>query len=54
LPTDLTLDDPSKLIELAEPDGYELNLEGREALDHAIETGRGGIWLTLTEWRYAS
>ena len=27
-------------------------LEGRQALDHGIENGRGGIWLLLTEEQY--
>ena len=41
-----------KLLEIAERGGYVLNLEGRQALQHAIEVGRGGIWLTLTEEQY--
>jgi hypothetical protein len=49
LPLKLTLQDPAKLIELAEHGGYRLNLEGRQALENAIENGRGGIWLELTE-----
>jgi len=52
LPRKITLQDPAKLIELAEHGGYGLNLEGRHALDNAIENGRGGIWLELTEEQY--
>ena len=52
LPKKLTLADPKTLIELAEGGGYNSNLEGRQALEHAIETGRGGVWLELTEARY--
>ena len=52
LPRKITLQDPAKLIELAEHGGYGLNLEGRHALDNPIENGRGGIWLELTEEQY--
>lgn len=41
-----------KLFEIAERGGYRLNLEGRQALQRAIEVGRGGIWLELTEEQY--
>ena len=27
--------------------------ETRQALDHGIEIGRGGVWLELTEEKYA-
>jgi hypothetical protein len=30
-----------------------LNLESKQALEHGIETGRGGVWLTLTPEQYA-
>ena len=33
--------------------GSKLNLETRQALDHGIEIGRGGVWLELTEEKYA-
>lgn len=42
LPRKFTFDDPAKVIELAARGGYILNLEGRQALDHAIDQGRGG------------
>jgi hypothetical protein len=32
---------------------YRLNLEGRQAIQHGIDIGRGGIWLELTEEQYA-
>lgn len=38
---------------MAERGGSCLNVEARQALDHGIETGRGGIWLELTEEQYA-
>jgi hypothetical protein len=52
LPRKLTLEDPAKLFEVAERGGYRMNLEGRQAIERAIETGRGGIWLELTEEQY--
>lgn len=52
LPRKITIQNPLKLIEMGERGGYGLNLEGRQALDHAIENGRGGIWLELTEEQY--
>ena len=39
----------SKLFELAKRGGSNLNLEGRQTLDHGIEIGRGGLWLDLSE-----
>jgi hypothetical protein len=51
LPRKLTFKDPAKLIELTERAGA-MNLEDRQSLEHAIETGRGGIWLELTEEQY--
>jgi hypothetical protein len=48
LPRKLSVSDPTKLFEIAERGGYRLNLEGRQAMEHAIENGRGAIWLELT------
>jgi hypothetical protein len=53
LPRKLTLADPAKVVEMAERGGYSMHLEGRQALDRAIEVGRGGVWLELTEEQYA-
>jgi hypothetical protein len=52
LPKRLNLSSPQKVIETAERGGYNMNLEGRQALDHGIENGRGGVWLLLTEEQY--
>lgn len=52
LPKTTTLDDPARLFEIAERGGYLMNLEGRQAIDHAIENGRGGVWLRLTDEQY--
>ena len=48
----LTFSDPRKIIELAKRAGAIANLEGRQAIDHAIDKGRGGIWLELTDEQY--
>jgi hypothetical protein len=53
LPRKLVLPDAAKLVELAQRGGYVLNLENRQALDHAIANGRGSIWLELTPDQYA-
>ena len=53
LPRKVNVNDPAKLFEIAERGGYRLNLEGRQAIDHAIENGRGAIWLELTPEQYA-
>jgi hypothetical protein len=45
----LAFKDRAKLYELAERGGYRMTLEGRQVIEHAIETGRGGIWLELSE-----
>ena len=52
LPRTLNLSTPEKVFELASRGGCNLNLEGRQAIQHAIDNGRGGIWLDLTEEQY--
>jgi len=52
LPRRISFADESKLFEMAERGGYRLNLEGRQAIEHAIQNGRGGIWLQLTPEQY--
>ena len=44
--------DPTKIYEIARRAGAFNNLEEKHALDHAIEIGRGGIWLRLTDEQY--
>ena len=48
------LPSPDKVVELVERGGGLSNLESRQALDQAIETGRGGVFLSLTEAQYAN
>lgn len=52
LPWQLTVSDPAKIGAMAERIGAFRTLEDRQAFDHAIEIGRGGIWLQLTEEQY--
>jgi hypothetical protein len=53
LPRTLNLTNAGKIYELAQRGNYSMNIEGRHAIDHAIEMGRGGIWLELTGDQYA-
>lgn len=50
---EVSFSDAAKLFTMAERGGYRMNLEGRQAIEHAIEKGRGGIWLHLNEDQYA-
>lgn len=52
LPVRLNLVAQKRLFEIAERGGYRMNLEGCQALQRAIDIGRGGIWLELTEQQY--
>lgn len=52
LPRKLHFKSAEKVRELAERGGCNMNLEARQALDHGIEIGRGGIWLELSEEQY--
>jgi hypothetical protein len=54
LPRRLTFSDPEKIRELARRGGAWRDSESRQMLEHAIETGRGGIYLRLTAGQYAS
>lgn len=52
LPVSLNLVRREKLFDIAARGGYRLNLEGRQAMQRAIDMGRGGIWLELTGDQY--
>lgn len=52
LPRRLNLLSQEKLLEIAERGGAKMDLEARQALRRAIDMGRGGIWLELTEEQY--
>jgi hypothetical protein len=53
LPRTLTFTDPDKIRELARRGEAWGNSESRQMLEHAIETGRGGVFLRLTPDQYA-
>jgi len=52
LPRKVKLRDTQRLRELAARGGCDLNLEARQSLDHAIDIGRGGVWLELADEQY--
>jgi hypothetical protein len=45
--------DPEKIRELARRGGAWRDSESRQMLEHAIENGRGGIYLRLTPEQYS-
>jgi hypothetical protein len=53
LPLKLTFADPDKIRELARRGEAMGASESRQMLEHAIEKGRGGIYLKLTPEQYA-
>jgi hypothetical protein len=52
LPRTLTFAKPDKIIELVERGGGFKDLAERQAMDHAIAMGRGGVYLNLTDEQY--
>jgi hypothetical protein len=53
LPKKMTFTDPNKIRELARRGEVWGDSESRQMLEHAIETGRGGVFLRLTPDQYA-
>jgi hypothetical protein len=53
LPRKLTFTDAEKIRELAKKGEAWGDSESRQMLEHAIETGRGGVYLRLTPDQYA-
>ena len=53
LPRKLTFTDAEKIRELARRGEAWGDSESRQMLEHAIETGRGGVYLRLTPAQYA-
>ena len=53
LPRKLNFASSDKIIGLAARAGALRNLECRQAIEHGIEVGRGGVFLMLTENQYA-
>jgi len=52
LPKKLALLSQDKILQLARRGGAVLDLEAEQAIRHAFETGRGGLWLNLTDEQY--
>jgi hypothetical protein len=53
LPRKLTFSSPDKILLLAEHTGALKDLATRQAVEHGIEMGRGGVYLMLTPEQYA-
>src|SRR5438105_8284620 len=53
LPRKLTFASPDKILQLAEHAGALKDLATRQAIEHGIEMGRGGVHLMLTPEQYA-
>jgi hypothetical protein len=53
LPRKLTFTSSDKIMEVAERAGALRNLECRQAVEHGISVGRGGVFLALTAQQYA-
>jgi hypothetical protein len=54
LPRTLTFKDAEKIRELARRGEALGTSEAKQMLEHAIETGRGGMYLRLTPGQYAA
>jgi hypothetical protein len=54
LPRKFTFADPEKIRELARRGESWGTSEAKQMLEHAIDTGRGGVYLRLTPKQYAS
>ena len=53
LPRKLTFSSPDKILQLAEHAGALKDLAARQAIEHGIEIGRGGVYLMLTPEQFA-
>src|ERR1035437_10030649 len=53
LPRHFIFQSELKILDLARHGGAELNLAGRQAIEHGISMGRGSVWLKLTREQYA-
>ena len=48
----LLFTDPDKITDFAEQGGMDSTLASRQALEHGIRTGRGGVYLNLTDEQF--
>ena len=53
LPRKLIFQTSEKVVQMAERGGADISLAGRQALEHGIGVGRGGVWLMLDAEQYA-
>jgi hypothetical protein len=53
LPRTLTFATSEKILQLSEHVGALKDLAARQAIEHGIEMGRGGVYLMLTPGQYA-
>jgi len=53
LPRKFTFATPDKILQLAERAGALKDLATRQAIEHGLETGRGGVFLMLSPEQYA-
>jgi hypothetical protein len=49
LPRKITFATEDKVPEMAKLGGANMSLDTIQAMEHAIENGRGGVWLEVTE-----
>lgn len=49
----LNFADPQKIRDLVERTPTKLQSEQKQALEYAIEIGRGGLWIEVTAAQYA-
>jgi hypothetical protein len=54
LPRRLRFKSPDKIVELVERGGGLKDLAERQAFDHGVAIGRGGVYLSLTDEQYAA
>ena len=52
LPRAFTFSTSDKILQLAEHAGALHNLECRQAIEHGVSVGRGGVFLMLTAEQY--
>lgn len=52
LPGQLHFKSAEKVRAIVDKVGHFANLQDRQALDYGLETGRGGVWLQLTDEQY--
>lgn len=52
LPRTLRLKTPDEIRGMIERVGSAMTTEERQGFEHAISTGRGSVWLSLTEEQY--